>query len=44
MMMTPEKHLANILEEWNKTDGYSISPEMNDALTLAEEDFDGVEA
>lgn len=29
--------LLDILEEWNKTDGYDISPEMNEALTRAEE-------
>ena len=41
--MTAEKHLAAILAAWNETDGYGISVEMNEALTLAEKDFDGVE-
>ena len=41
--MTPEKHLAAILQAWNETDGYTITPEMNAALEAAEKDFDGVE-
>ena len=43
-MMTPEKHLANILQTWHETDGETISLEMQDALKAAEADFDGVEA
>ena len=29
--------LLDILKEWDKTDGYDISPEMSEALTRAEE-------
>lgn len=43
-MMTPEKHLAAILTTWRETDGYMISNEMAEALSIAEKDFDGVES
>lgn len=42
-MMTVEKHLAAILTAWGETDGYGISVELDEALTLAAKDFDGVE-
>ena len=41
--LTPEKHLANILAAYNETDGNDISANLREALSLAEEDFDGVE-
>lgn len=41
--MTPERHLAAILNAWDGTDGHYISSDLRDALDTAQRDFDGIE-